>query len=169
MTDQDLRAALETLQSFLAASARGDREGMQRVLTRASIADGSYDNPPPPELAFLPGTPRKDGARVLIPMRLMPPGATADTPPIATFTSVLVQEDGDWKLDVIATREQPSPEMDALANQLMQQMGEALGGAMQQMGDAMQQMGQALGEALGGHSAPQANDENGDEDDAPRG
>ena len=153
MTDQDLRAALETLQSFLAASASGDREGMQRALTRASIADGSYDNPPPPELALVPGSPRKDGARVLIPMRLMPPGATADTPPIATFTSVLVQEDGGWKLDVIATREQASPEMDALANQMMQQMGEALGGAMQQMGDAMQQMGQALGEALGGGSA----------------
>lgn len=167
MTDAELRPALEALQSFLAASARGDREGMQRVLTRASIEDGSYETAPPPELEFVAGTPRREGARVLVPMRLQPRDAPAGDPPIATFTSVLVEEEGAWKLDVLATREQPAPEMDALANQMMQQLGDAIGGAMQQMGEALQQVGEALGDALGGRQAMPEDGRTDADDEAP--
>jgi hypothetical protein len=164
MTDADLRAALEALQSFLAASARGDREGMQRALTRASIAEEGWDAPSPPDLEMKPGTPVEDGERVLVPMRLQPPGLPADQEPIARFTSVLLREDGVWKLDIPATRAQGSPEMEALADQMMEQLGSALSGAMEQMNHAMQQVGEALGDALGGrHARPE--DGKGDAED----
>jgi hypothetical protein len=150
MSDSPARVpagALNALQKFLDAGQRRDESAMKACLSRRTLESGQFDNSGPEGVRFEFGEGCMEGENALIPLKMIPIDGPADAPPVMEMPCVMVQEDGQWKLDLPATMER--------------MMGGGLGAAMEQvatvMTTAMEGVGRALagglGEMMGGGSA----------------
>jgi hypothetical protein len=141
--------ALQVLQRFLDAGQRHDESAMKACLSRRTLESGQFDNSGPQGVRFEMGEGQMEGDGALIPLKLIPLDAPADAPPAMVMPCVMLNEDGQWKLDLPATMER--------------MMGGGIEAAMEQaatvISTAMEGVGQALAEgfgemSVGGSTAP---------------
>lgn len=147
MSDARHDGALATLRRFVEANARQDNDAMKACLTRASLESGNFSGSTPPGVEFRLDAPEDEGGRVVIPLRVHSTEAPPDAPPLDTLRCVMVEEDGEWKFDLLSTMSPMMEQMEQAMTAAMGQLGEAMGEAFQAVGEAM---GAALGAGSGG-------------------
>lgn len=146
-------AALATLRAFTDANARADEAAMRAVLTRSTLDSGNFSGPMPADITFSFGEPEDDDqGRVVIPMAAAPPGEPADSEMAMLLRCILIEEDGVWKFDLEATMHDQMAAAEAAFRELGDQIGQAMGGAMEAIGEGLVQALGASGE-LDGESA----------------
>jgi hypothetical protein len=131
--------AVQTLQKFLDAGQRRDEQALKACLSRRTLESGQFDPAGPEGVRCELGEGQMDGETAIIPLKLIPLDAPADAPPAMVMPCVMLNEDGQWKLDLPATMER--------------MMGGGIDAAMEQvatvMSTAMEGVGQALADGLG--------------------
>jgi hypothetical protein len=132
--------AIKTLQNFLDASLRKDKPAMEALLTKQSLASGTFNGQGPEGLRLVMGEAKMEGDKALINVKGFPLEAPEAGEPAMTMPCLLVQEDGHWKFDLMATMERM---LGGSLETVMTQLAEG-------MGQAMEGIGQALSEAMGG-------------------
>ncbi|MCE7974940.1 MAG: hypothetical protein DYG92_11565 [Leptolyngbya sp. PLA1] len=133
--------AMAVLRRFVEANAHQDVPAMMGCLSRGTLESGGFSGPMPGAFRFEFGDAESQGEQIIIPMTVLAPGESPDTPPtpVMSMRCIMVQEDGDWKFDLASTMQ---PQMEAMESAMME--------AMQQVGSAMGEAMGAMGEALGG-------------------
>lgn len=137
--------AMAVLRRFVDANAAQDVAGMMKCLSKNTLESGGFSGPMPGEFRFEFGEAEEQAPSVIIPMTVLAPGETPDTPPVPVMAMrcIMVQEEGEWKFDLASTMQPQMEAMESAMMDAMQQVGNA-------MGEAMGAMGAAMGEALGG-------------------
>lgn len=149
----DVAGALQVLQTFVAANARGDTDAMRACLTESTLASGSFTGAANQDGVVTLGTPTTDGegdaAKVFIPMKMSPPmspeieAIPEAERPSQELLAHMVRENGVWKFDLQAS-----------TAELMKALEAAMGEAMGQIGTAMSGMADGIAgafkEAFGG-------------------
>lgn len=154
MSTDRIAQATRVLEAFVEANGRQDADAMVACLTRSTIEAGGFSGPTPPNVQFRMGEGQVTDAGVVIPMHVMPVG-DPDAPVLDTLQCVMVEEDGAWKFDLLATISPKMAQVEAAMDAAMGALGEAMGGAMEAMGDTMSAAfgdgGSANASAFGGH------------------
>jgi len=139
--------AVTVLKSFLDAMQRSDMAGMTACITRKSLESAQFSGPPE-GVRFVMGDGQMEDGQAIIMLKGYPLDAPADGEPMMQMPTVLVQEDGQWKVDINATTDR--------------MMGGAMQDAMEQIADGMSQavdaVGAAMSDAFGG-STPSGEDD----------
>lgn|GEM_PF-4816547 len=148
MTDH-ARDAMAVLRRFVDANASQDVVAMMKCLSKGTLESGGFSGPMPGEFRFEFGEAEEQGAGVVIPMTVLAPGETPETPPtpVMALRCIMVEEEGEWKFDLASTMQPQMEAMESAMMDAMQQVGSAMGEAMGAMGGAIEG---AMGEALGG-------------------
>ncbi len=148
-------AALATLRAFTDANARADEAAMRAVLTRSTLDSGNFSGPMPADMIFEFGAPEDDDqGRVIILMTARPPGDLPEDMQPMALRCILVQEDGVWKFDLEATMHDQMAAAEAAFRELGEQLGQAMGGAMEAIGEGLAQALGASGELTGDSAEP---------------
>ncbi len=132
-TESDTRAAVAVLKRFLDASLRKDEAEMKACLTRRTLESGQL-KAGPEGVTFEVGEPAVEAEIIVVPVKGVPIENVEGAPPEMVLPCVMMREDGDWKLDMIATMERMMGGGMAAA---FEQIGSAMGEAMKGVGDAM--------------------------------
>ena len=149
--------AAQTAEDFWMASKAGDIELAKTYVTEASV--GSIKEPGESgssigdvslgELSF-------DGDQAMVETSLI---ASGDEPMTVEFRTILVQEDGRWKVDLDQTTDELMKSMlgvtmgemaEAMGNAMGEAMGAMAEGMAQGMADGMKAMGEALADSMRG-------------------
>lgn len=131
--------AKAVLQKFWEAGLRQDEKTMRACLTRKTLESDQFDPSSSPQGArFMFKESHMEGDQAVILVRALPQDAQDDAPSLMDMPCIMVQEDGEWKLDLVAT-----------IDRLMGGFEAALGQAAGAIGSAMEGIGHAVGDALG--------------------
>lgn len=136
LSASDSAEATRVLQAFMDAGTRHDEEAMRACVTRATVESGSMNASGGPEgMRFVLDEQHREGDVVVIRARAFPLDAPEGAEPALEMACLMVQEDGQWKLDLMATMER--------------MLGGNLDEAMGQMADGLSQAMEGVGEAIG--------------------
>ncbi|MFZ4572884.1 MAG: hypothetical protein ACOYN0_00720 [Phycisphaerales bacterium] len=138
--------ALATLRAFVDANQRQDTGAMRECFSRNTIEAGGFSASLPEGFRFQAGAPEPDPRGVVIPLDVF--SADAADVPLMTMRCVMVDEQGTWKLDLLATME---PQVDVMESALR----DALRQAGRTMNDLLDETGDAFVEALIGRAIDQ--------------
>ncbi len=140
---EDAAAALESLQRFLAANTRRDDAAMLALLSRRTRDAGGFSGATSEFDTVTLGEPEPHSQGWMI---LIEPGPEyADTRP--PLPAIMIFEDGDWKLDLVASIEMVygGPEgLEQLAEEMMSALGDAAAGAIDSLGIIAAAVGDTL-------------------------
>ena len=129
----DAAAALESLRRFLAANTRRDDAAMLALLSRRTRDAGGFSGSTSEFDSVTLGEPEPHSDGWMIPIEPGPEFA-ATRPPLP---AIMIFEDGDWKLDLVASIEllYGGPEgLEQLAEEMLSALGEATGEAIDSLG-----------------------------------
>ena len=129
------REAIDTITAFLDANRRQDEEGMRACLSRRTLESGSFSGPDGHATDFFIGEPRRDGDRIVVPVRIVPPGAGEDSPESMDLPCIVVEEDGAFKFDLAGTMEIA---FGGDLGDMVDSVAGAISEAMDGIGDALQ-------------------------------
>ncbi len=149
MSTDRAAGATRVLQSFIDANGRQDAAAMIACLTRSTLEAGGFSGPTPPNVQFKIGDAAEVDGNITIPMHVMPVG-DPDAPVLDTLQCVMVEEDGQWKFDLLATIGPQMAAVEAAMDEAMGALGDAMGQAMGAVGDAMSA---AFGESGGANTS----------------
>jgi hypothetical protein len=131
-----------TLLKMLIAQTSGDPEAMKKVVT-AQTMEFAQSQPPAQKMLVNIGEVKyedDDHSRALVPAKISGDGQEQELP------FIVVQEDGAWKVDMIATIDRVLPDSMQQINDVMQQ---AMEGMAHAMGEAMNGVAEGLSQAFG--------------------
>ena len=97
--------AKQVLQAFLDASLRKDEKAMRACVTRHTLESGQLNSAGPEGVTLAMGEPQQEGEQWVIPVKAVPIGAPEGTPPVMEMPCLMVEEDGQWKFDLVGTAE----------------------------------------------------------------
>jgi hypothetical protein len=151
MPSDQVRGAVAALQAFVDANARQDADGMRACLSQGSQEAGGFNGPTPAGIEFRMGEPEPEGERVVIPLEVVAGEGMTDGPPpgtvLDTLRCIMVQEEGQWRFDLMSTMQPMADAAEAAMKEAMGQLGDAMGAAFGAVGEAMSQ---AFGDGDGG-------------------
>jgi hypothetical protein len=130
-----------TLLRMLIAQMSGDADAMRKVVT-AQTMEFAASQPPAQRTTVAIGDVTYEGddrATALVPAKVSGDGQEQELP------FIVVNQDGSWKVDMIATIDRVMPDSMAQITQAMQQ---AVEGMAQAMGDAMQGLSEGMSDAM---------------------
>jgi hypothetical protein len=143
--------ALDVLRSFLDAGLRRDEPAMRACLTKKTLEAGQFDGSSPQGVRYVFGAAAMEGEAAVVPVRAFALEGPAEGDPAAVpvmeMPCVMVQEEGQWKFDLVATTERMfSGGLETAMSDTVAALGTAMEGITQQLGDVMR-------EAFGGSSS----------------
>jgi hypothetical protein len=132
---------MQTLHAFLDAGLRHDEEAMKKCVTRQSLESGQVDVSATPDgMEFVTDNDHMEGETAVIGVRAFPAGTPHDATPAMEMPCLLVREDGQWKIDLVATIDRMmGGSFEAMAGQMATAMGEAMEGVGKALADGFSQ------------------------------
>lgn len=146
MSSERVAGAACVLGRFVEANGRQDTVEMMKCLTRRTLEAGGFSGPTPATVEFRMGTGGEEGERVVIPMSVVAAGEGSDGSVLDEMRCMMVEEDGEWKFDLLATMAPKMEAMEATMRAAMGQLGDV-------MGEALGAVGEAMGAAFGGSAS----------------
>ncbi len=148
--------AAQTAEDFWMAAKAGDVELAKTYVTEASIGsikDPGESGPAISDVSL--GELSFDGDQAMVETSLISSG---DQPTTVEFPTILVQEDGRWKVDLEQTTDEMMKSLlgvtmgemaEAMGDAMGEAMSEAMGAMAEGMAEGMKAMGEALADSMG--------------------